>query len=845
MLSGVGGGVLNQNGVSESLIAPPLGCPTTAPTRLGSPAQNAKSGSLRAVILAALWCLIGIASAQQPIVLWGRGPGPDDKGIEAVFQAFEKKHPEYYVRAISTGSGGMNPQKLMTAIVGNVPPDIIYQDRFTISDWAARKAFQPLDDLIARDRASDPLCPTKEQYYPAAWAEANWAGQTYGIPSGADDRVLYYNRAIFKRKANELRAAGLDPDRPPRTWSEVLAYSKVLTERNPDGTLKLAGFMPNYGNSWLYLYTFQMNGNFMSPDGKTCTLDSPESEEALKFMKAGYDLIGGYGNAKNFESGFQAHENDPFIVGKVAMKIDGDWIMNDLSRYATSLDFAVSEAPVPDDRYYRRGLFASEKSTFVTWIGGFSWAIPKGARNLEGAWAFIKFATSKEGRLAELRGFREAERRRGRLYVPRLSAQIETNGIILKDFVPADERIARGLQKHIELMPFGHIRPATFVGQDLWDEHVRATENACNGTLPVKDALSAGQQVIQHELDDYYGASSLPLVDLRIPGLAGLALFLGLGAWAGLALKRRRLGPLAKSDAKWAYLFISPWIVGFIVFTAGPMLASLFFSFTRYDILSPARWDGLQNFQSIVGSDRAMTSKTLLNVTYLAGIGVPLTILSGLAIAMLLNNAVRGMRFYRTIYYMPAIVPTTASAVLWTLVLAADPDKGLINAGWRETVGKWMHLAPPGWLEMPEYTKQSLILMGVWGAGSGMLLWLAGLKGIPGQLYEAAGIDGAKPSQQFWSITLPQLSPVIFFNVVVGFIGAIQEFDRPYILKGGQPSPSDSLLMPVMHLFNNAFRYFKMGYASALAWMIFAIIIGLTLFQFKLAPRWVHYEADA
>ena len=126
-----------------------------------------------------------------------------------------------------------------------------------------------------------------------------------------------------------------------------------------------------------------------------------------------------------------------------------------------------------------------------------------------------------------------------------------------------------------------------------------------------------------------------------------------------------------------------------------------------------------------------------------------------------------------------------------------------------------------------------------------MLLWLAGLKGIPGQLYEAASIDGASNRQQFWSITLPQLSPIIFFNVVVGFIGAIQEFDRPYVLMAGQTSPSDSLLMPVMYLFDNAFRYFKMGYASALAWMIFLVIVALTFIQFRLAPRWVHYEADA
>lgn len=801
--------------------------------------------ALRSLVAAITLLAVAIAQEKQPVVVWGRAPGPDDKGIEAVYQEFERRHPEYVIRAISMGAGQMNPQKLMTAIVGNVAPDLIYQDRFTISDWASRNAFQPLDGLIARDRAKDPSCPTPEQYYPEVWREATWQNRAYGIPSVADDRVLYYNKAIFRRHAADLKAAGLDPDRPPRTWSEVLAYSKVLTEMNPNGTLKIAGFMPNFGNSWLYLFTFQMNGSFLSPDGKTCTLDSKQSEAALQFMKAGYDIIGGYGTAKNFESGFQAHENDPFIVGKVAMKVDGDWIMNDISRYGPTLDFGVAEPPVPDDRFNHKGDFANEKDTFVTWVGGFSWAIPSGAKNTEGAWEFIKFATSTDGRVAEMKGFREAERRRGHLYVPRLSAQMATNQIIVRDFAPADDRIVAAIKMHVKLFPFGRIRPATFAGQVLWDEHVRAIENGCNGTLGIKDALQAGQQVVQHELDAFYSAQDLPVVDLRIPAAIGglIALLIAIAAFIGL--RRARLGRLSKSDAKWAYLFISPWIIGFIVLTAGPMLASLFFSFTSYNVLSSARWDGLQNYADIFGSDRSMTSKALVNVIYLSGLGVPLNIFSGLAIAMLLNAAVKGMRTYRSFFYMPAIVPTVASAVLWTWVLAADPNKGLVNAGWQETIGRWMNLPPPGWLTMPEYTKQSLIIMGAWGAGGGMLLWLAGLKGIPGQLYEAAGIDGATSKQQFWSITLPQLSPVIFFNVVVGFIGAIQEFDRPYVLMAGNPSPSDSLLMPVMHLFANGFRYFKMGYASALAWMIFLVIVILTVLQFGLAPRWVHYETDA
>lgn len=798
-----------------------------------------------ALLLFLLAASFGLAQKRTPIVIWGQALNLDSKGIEAVVHEFERRHPEYEVKLSSMGAGEMNPQKLLTSIVGNVAPDAVKQDRFTLSDWASRNAFRPLDDLIERDRKVDPQTPTSEQYYPATWKETVFEGRTYGIPIAADDRILYYNKDIFKRKAADLRAAGLDPDRPPRTWSELLAYSKALTERNPDGTLKLAGFIPNFGNTWLYLYAFQTNASFMSADGRRCTLYTPDSVEALEFMKRGYEDLGGYSNAQNFQAGFQQNENDAFVVGKVAMKVDGDWIINGLSRYAGRMDFAVAPAPVPDDRYAKHGKYANEKDAFITWTGGFAYSIPRGARNVEGAWAFIKFATSPEGRRIEHQGQRESERRRGRVYTPRLAASIEGNRIIEQEFIPADPRIAAALREHIRMLPYGKLRPATFVGQTLWDEHVRAFEDACRGTKSVEQALKDGQAKVQSELDAYFDRERYPVVDLAVPTYIGIGL-LALGAVAiAIWLRRLRLGRMAKTEARWGFLFISPWVFGFLALTLGPMLASLFFSFTQYNVLSEPRFVGLNNYATIGGADAGVTKTVLLNIAYIGGIGVPLGIVTGLSVALLLNSAVRGLRFYRTMFYMPAIVPIVATAVLWIWILNADPNKGLLNALWRSTLGSWFNLAPPGWLTMPEYAKMSLIIMGVWGAGGGMLLWLAGLKGIPNQLYEAASIDGASPKQQLFKITLPQLSPIIFFNLVTGFIGSLQEFDKAYIVSTGNTGgPSDSLLTPVLHLFNNGFRYFKMGYASSIAWFIFIVILLLTLLQFRLAPKWVHYEAN-
>lgn len=791
--------------------------------------------------------LVGLVPAQSKteVILWGIGMGADSKGYEALFKEFERRNPDIRVKVLGMGAGGMNPQKLMTSIVGNVAPDVIYQDRFTISDWASRGAFESLDGLISRD-AADPLCPKPEDFYPACWNEVVYEGKVYGVPSWTDNRILYYNKSIFREKAAELRAAGLDPDRPPRTWSELLAYSKVLTEKNPDGSLKRAGFMPLYGNSWLYMFAFMNNASFISPDGRRCTLSSPEAEESLEFMKKGYEVLGGYENARKFESGFLRNENDAFVRGKVALKIDLDDILNNLSRYAPQTDFGTAPPPVPDDRYYRRGRFANEKEQVTTWSGGHSYAIPRGARHVDAAWELIKFATSVEGHLIYAKGQRDWERRRGRVYMPKLIANWEATKAVFAQLKPPDKKFADAIQTHVDMMPHSRFRPVTFAGQVLWDAHVREVENALYGRKTTHEALLDGQNTVQRELDLVFDADTRPVVDLRIPaGLFGTGL-LGLGVFCVAAYRKRRLSPVSATEARWAYLFVSPWVIGFLVFVVGPMAASLFFSFTQYNVLSDARWVGAKNYVDVFTTDWSLVSKAFSNAAYLAGVGVPLGLCSGLAIALLLNAAVRGMRFYRTLFYMPSIVPTVAAAVLWSWILSSDPNKGLINGLWKATFEAWMGLSPPGWLSAEAWSKPALILMGLWGAGGGMILWLAGLKGVPTSLYEASEIDGAGSWRQFWSVTFPQLSPVVFFNVVMGFIGGLQEFDRVFIMKPseGAVGPADSMLVPVFHLFVNGFNYFKMGYASALAWILFTLILLLTLFQFKLAPKWVHYEVE-
>jgi ABC-type sugar transport system permease subunit/ABC-type glycerol-3-phosphate transport system substrate-binding protein len=802
--------------------------------------------------LAAFLCLAAPAFAQkanpekETIVLnvWGMGQGPEDKGMADSVREFERRNPGIRVRPLSMGAGAMNPQKLMTAIVGGVPPDIVRQDRFSISDWAARGAFRPLDDLIERDRATDPLTPTPDQYYPSVWAEASYQGSIYGVPIGADNRGLYWSKETFRKNADRLKAAGLDPTRPPRTWSETLAYAKALTVRRPDGSLAQVGFLPNFGNSWLYMFGFQMNAQFLSPDGTRCTLNSPQAVQAVQFMMDGYEVAGGFENSDRFASTFRGAENDPFLTGQVAMIINGDWMLKGYYRHRPDLDFDV--APVPDDRFYQRGEFANEKDKFITWAGGFAYSIPKGAKNVEAAWKFIKWMGSLEGRTVDMNAQNKFEKARGRRFIPGISAHIGANDYAIRKFATGNDSYDRAFRAHVNLMPVARIRPASFAAQALWDNHVRAADRALRKLDTPEKALADSQNNVQRILDEYLQRDKFPTLDLRIPSVLGLgAVFASLIVGVFL-IWRQKMGPLRKHETLWGYVFISPWIFGFLVFTLGPMVASLFFSFTQYNILTEARWVGLKNYSDLLLMDRELLIKAFFNIFYMAGVGMPLGLVIGLGVALLLNANVKGMRIYRTIYYLPAVVPGVVGIILWLWIMNTDPSRGILNNLWQNTIQVWFGSVPPNWMGDAYWTKPAIILMGLWGAGSGMVLWLAGLKGIPSTLYEAASIDGASNKQQFWSVTIPMLSPLIFFNVVMGLIGSVQMFDNVYIITRGEGSgPNDSLLVPVYHLFTNGFAYFRMGYASALAWVIFGIVLLITFVQFRMAPKWVHTEAKS
>jgi multiple sugar transport system permease protein len=295
-------------------------------------------------------------------------------------------------------------------------------------------------------------------------------------------------------------------------------------------------------------------------------------------------------------------------------------------------------------------------------------------------------------------------------------------------------------------------------------------------------------------------------------------------------LKLRLRQSAQEEIAGWLYAL--PWISGFLLLTAGPMVFSGVMSFMRYDMFNPPAWIGLTNFQQMLRDN--LVPHSLKVTTLYALMAVPLDLAFGLALALLLNQKVRGLAIWRTIFYLPSVVSGVPVMILWMLLLS--PQFGLVNS-LLASIG----IQGPSWLGSPEWALPSLVLMSIWGVGGAMLIYLAGLQGIPTELYEAAKVDGANEGRQFLHVTIPMMSPVIFFMLVNGIIGALQNFETAFVMTGG--GPAWATYFYILHLYTKAFEELNMGYASALAWVLFIYILLLTLLIVKYGAAYVYYEA--
>lgn len=625
------------------------------------------------------------------------------------------------------------------------------------------------------------------------------------------------------------------------------SYAIRLSEWDAEGNLKAVGFEPNHGNGWLYHYGWLNGGEFMSADGRTCTLDDPRIVEALQFTTDIYDAMGGVSQVNAFKKSFQTYAQDPFFKNQIAMFIHGDWFLRDLSRYKRDMRFGTAPPPIPKRRL-------DEGKSSVTWIGGYAYCIPSTCppEKREAAWWLVKFLSSTKGGMTLNEHDAQRERGQGRLYMPRIKANRKLNQLQLDTYVNIDQmppRVRAAMQTHIDMLEYAKYRPVSPEGHKLWNAQADAQDLAWNHNASCQQTLKTQAARVQRALDHFYAPPR--------GGPVNWTLYLTLYALLLIAVAvyfyRRQIrthppSPSQKREWRAGVLFASPWMLGFIVLSGGPMLFSAVLSFAEYDVISPARYVGLDNYHEMFTKDWSGVggvADALGNTLFMA-IGLPLSMAVGLGLALLLNANVKAMSFYRTTFFLPAIMPVVAASVLWIWVFNAQ--NGLMNwmldAVGIESLLSWMGVQTPiSWLTNKHTSKWALIIMTLWGAGAGMIIWLAGLRAIPGHLYEAASLDGAGVLRRFLVVTLPMLSPYILFNLLMGLIQTFQIFTQAYIMTPNG-SPERSTYFYVYKLFDECFSFFRLGYGAAMAWVLFAIVMLIAAINMHYSRKWVYYAGE-
>lgn len=725
---------------------------------------------------------------REEISFWFYSAGTLGLQFQEIAHRFNEVQDRYYVK--TTMMPWNSNQKVLSSLAAGIPPDVLMVDRPAAPGWILRGALEDITPYVQREGWSD------EAFFSAPWRDGQYEGRTYVIPVHSDIRCLIYNRDLF-------REAGLDPEAPPRTWDELHAYAERLTVRDERGRVTQLGFAMDY--NLLLVLGWQLGADLASEDLKRITLDRPEYVEALTYIKRLVDIVGTDDYLRFLSmSGAALESQDAFFNGRIAMRLVEGFYLTRQRRFAPDMDARLAPFPMPT---------AEEEP--ISWISGFGLAMPRGVRNPEGAWAFIRHMASEESQFAIGADMGEIPVLRSVAHRPEIY----------------DDPSRKPL---VDMADRCRFYPKVPVIMETYNEAMKAVETTLYGRATPKEALAAAQRTAQESLDRYLWREGLPLFPWRavawpLIGIAAIA--------AAYLLHRARTyaqrGVRQRKELLTGYAFVSPWLFGVVVLMLGPMVVSVIYSLCDYQVLKPARWAGLTNYQRMLTED-PLFWKSLWNTVYYTAFAVPMGMALALLLAVLLNQPLRGMRVFRTIFFLPTLVTGVALGVLWMWLL--QPEYGVVN----RALGLF-GIRGPLWLQSEVWSKPALIFMSLWGVGGSVLIFLAGLQGIPRELYEAAEIDGAGFWRKFTNVTLPLLTPTIFFILVVGIIGSFQVFTQAYVVSGGLGGPLDSTLFYVFYLYRKGFEDFQMGYASAMAWVLFVVVFVLTLLQLRLSRRWVHY----
>ncbi len=786
------------------------------------------------LLLTAVWLLSGAGCAgigaepgtELTFSFWG-----DYKDLELwkeIAERFEAEHPGVHISLQYTPHS--YAQKLQLQLLSKSAADLILMDDENYPGYAARGYLEDLAPYIARDREA----LRTDDYFATAMQAFTFRGLTAGLPWNGTSVVMFINKDLFD-------AAGIPYPEKDWTWADFRRISKALTkDTDGDGRPDQFGNMLGFGFLDIEPVVWSFGGRILNEDFTGAAVDRPGFLEAMRFL---HDLKFEDRSSIWFGDFEGMNKQVQLLTGKIGMTSGGWFVAQILGEHEGGMRWGVCHMPKgPGGRYTR-----------VTW-DGISINAGISPAKKAAAWEFIKFLVTEPIQQYI------AESGRGvpvvREYAEKYFSDPDT---------PVDERLA------IEAMDYGRITPVTAKYNQLksttqfWVKKLEL-EDAARRPKPkeiVVPLQTAIDKILASELGDF--SAEKPVIEEKDPTLfrvVGAVIVLGLAT--GLVLRLRRSQTLRdqfsgvfrsrmrRVEALWGLFFATPWFIGFTCFLGFPFLFSIVLSFSAWDPYEPIsqrKFIGFSNYIHALTRDDLMWIALKNTFTY-ACIAVPVTLCGSLALAMLLNQRVRGIGLFRTLFYMPNVVGGVATVIMWVYIF--NPHFGPLNtflAAVNKLLDKtflaFITLPEPQWLQNPDYAMPALVLMMLWATGGGgMLVFLAGLQGIPEQLYEAAEIDGAGRLRKFWNVTIPMLTPTIFFNLVLGVIAALQVFTQAFILVGREGGPNHQLLFYVMHLYNKAFIEYNFGYGAALAWILFAIIMVFTLLIIRSSALWVYYEGE-
>lgn len=780
-------------------------------------------------------CLLSVFSfAADPItlrfVVWD---GDESlKALKKELKNFEAAHPNIKVKIESVDSTQYQ-QKLLAQYAAGVAPDVAMMDPQNFQTFARRDAFIPINDFIDKTPGFK-----LDEYYPSIVKAHSLNGKLYVLPRDiAPEAIIYYNKTLFKN-------AGLPMPDGTWTWDFVahpedgehdfLTVLQKLQRKNDKGKPIGWGYVPAWPTLLVEMLTYGQGARFVdNPEDPTkLNYDDPRIQKAYQWyadltlksnlIPTSFDLAGT--NARQL-----------FTQQKVAMFHCGIWESPQLRQEVAPPEKGGFEWDIALAPGYRNGVKA-----FPT--GGSGYSILRSTKHPKEAWELTKWMGGAPGMIAMAKaGIAQPAIRKLALsdvWIPGPNTPKE-------QLNPRNRIITDQAEPYVVFTPTGILFP------EVNAMAKQAESLVFNGDQSAAKAFGQSQKESQGRLDTLRQELVLPGFNWGVAALVGCLIALGIGTWVYWPERGNKLTNREKREARAGFFFIGPWLFGLLVFTAGPMILSLLMSFADWDIIRPARWRGLGNYTEAFSVDPIFWKSIGVTLTYTL-FSVPLGVSMSLGLALLLNTKVKGIAIWRTCYYIPAIASPIAISLIWQKLF--QPEGGLINAvifgptGEGGIPGLRNLLAPLAgvngqinWFQNEKTALPAMIFMSIFGAGAGMLILLAGLQGVPQYYYEAATLDGAGPIRRFFNITVPLISPALFFCLITGFIGSFQVFTQAFqITQGG---PNNATMFFMLHAYNNAFKLLRMGYASSLAWVLFVIILVFTAIQLQ-GNKFVHYEGE-